>query len=199
SSAPPRPAPPARVGRSARWRAPAPDAGEQRSVFIEVHAPPLTMVIVGATQLGMSLCRLANAIGLRTVVVDPRERFATPERFPEANELQVGMASEIVAALPPGPSTLVALVAHDYKIELPVLRVLLRSDAAYVGVLGSRRRGTALREQLAEELTPDELARIHLPIGLDIGARSTSEIALAILAEAIAVARGRPGGVLALQ
>lgn len=165
-------------------------------VFFEVHAPPLTMVIVGATHLAMPLARLAADVGLRTVVIDPRERFATRDRFPDADELRVGIASELVASLPLGPATLVVVAAHDYKIELPVLRVVLRSRAAYVGVLGSRRRGAALREELAAELTPDELARIHLPVGLDVGARSVPEIALSILAEAMAVARGRRGGSL---
>jgi xanthine dehydrogenase accessory factor len=170
--------------------------GRAVDVFLELHAPPLTMLIVGATHLAMPLARLASDVGLRTVVVDARERFATAERFPMADELRVGIPSELVAAQPLGPATLVVLVAHDYKIELPVLRVVLRSRAAYVGVLGSRRRGAALREMLAPELAPDELARIHLPIGLDIGARTVPEIALSVLAEAMAVARGRPGGSL---
>lgn len=166
------------------------------SIFCEVHVPPLTMLIVGATHLAMPLARLAREVGLRTVVVDARERFANAERFPMADEVLVGIPSELVAAQPLGPSTLVVLVAHDYKIELPVLRVVLRSNAAYVGVLGSRRRGSALLGMLASEVAPEELARIHLPIGLDIGARTTPEIALSVLAEAMAVARGRPGGSL---
>jgi xanthine dehydrogenase accessory factor len=128
--------------------------------------------------------------------VDPRERFATPERFPDVDERLVGIPSELVASLPLGAATLVVLVTHDYKIELPVLRVVLRSDAAYVGVLGSRRRGAALREMLAGELTPAALERMHQPVGLDIGARSIPEIALSILAEAIATARAAPGGSL---
>jgi xanthine dehydrogenase accessory factor len=176
--------------------APVTASGRTTDVFFEVLAPPLTFVIVGATHLAMPLARLARDVGLRTIVIDPRERFATRERFPEADELQVGIASELVAALPLGPTTLVAVLSHDYKIELPVLRTVLRSEAAYVGVLGSRRRGAALRERLAEELRPDQLARMHLPVGLDIGARSVPEIALAILAEALAVARGRRGGSL---
>jgi xanthine dehydrogenase accessory factor len=170
--------------------------GRTVDLFLELHAPPLTMVIVGATHLAMPLARLASEVGLRTVVVDARERFATSERFPMVDDLRVGIPSELVAAMPLGATTLVVLVAHDYKIELPVLRVVLRSGAAYVGVLGSRKRGAALREMLAPELSPEELARIHLPIGLDIGARTVPEIALSVLAEAMAVARGRQGGSL---
>ena len=168
-------------------------------LFFEVHAPPLTLVIVGAGHPAVSLARLAKAAGLRTVVVDARERMATRERFPDADELLVGIASEAVASLPLGPSTLVALVAHDYKVELPVLRAVLRSRAPYVGVLGGRRRGAALREFLAGEFTPEELARIRVPAGLDLGARDVPEIALSILAEAVAAARGRPGGPLGAE
>lgn len=166
------------------------------NIFLEVHVPPLTMLIVGATHLAMPLARLAREVGLRTVVVDSRDRFANAERFPTADEVLVGIPSELVAAQPLGLSTLVVLVAHDYKIELPVLREVLRSKAAYVGVLGSRKRGVALFDMLASEASPEEMARIHLPIGLDIGARTIPEIALSVLAEAIAVARGRAGGSL---
>ena len=194
-------------GRPEAVQAPTPDplpptrssSVAETRIFFEVHSPPLTIVIVGATHLAMPLATLARDVGLRTVVVDPRERFATRDRFPDADELRVGMASEIVASLPLGPRTLVVVVAHDYKIELPVLRVALRSGAAYVGVLGSRRRGAALRESLAGELAPEEIARMRLPVGLDIGARSVPEIALSVLAEAIAVARGRGGGPLGAQ
>ena len=173
--------------------------GREANIFFEVHAPPLTLLIVGATHLAMPLAQLASHVGLRTVVVDAREHFATADRFPTASDVLVGIPSELVARQLLGPATLVVIVAHDYKIELPVLRVVLRSDAAYVGVLGSRRRGAALREMLASDLTPDELARLHLPVGLDIGARTVPEIALSVLAEAIAVARGRHGGSLRLR
>ena len=170
--------------------------GRATNTFFEVHAPPLTMIIVGATHLAMPLARLATEVGLRTVVIDARERFATAARFPTADVLKVGIPSELVGAERLAKDTLVVLVAHDYKIELPVLRVVLPSEAAYIGVLGSRRRGDALRDMLSPELTPEALARIHLPVGLDIGARSVPEIALSVLAEAIAVARGRQGGSL---
>jgi xanthine dehydrogenase accessory factor len=162
------------------------------SVFFEHHGPPGTLVVVGATQVAMTLAVLARELGFRTVVIDGRERLATRERFPSADELRVGMPSELVAEVRASPATAFVLVAHDYKYELPVLRNVLRSDAGYVGMLGSSRRGAAVKALLAEEgYTADELARIHTPIGLDIGAQSASEIALSILAEVVAAWRGR--------
>jgi xanthine dehydrogenase accessory factor len=167
-------------------------------VYFEVQAPPLTLLVIGASQLAMDLVRLAHQLGWRTVVVDGRESFANRERFPDADEILVGMPSEIAEQMHPGPATAVVLLAHDYKYDLPVLRVVLGGDAGYVGVLGSRRRGRALKEFLAAEgLAPQQLERVRVPIGLDIGARTTIEIALSILAEALAVLRGRAGGPLA--
>jgi xanthine dehydrogenase accessory factor len=102
------------------------------------------------------------------------------------------MPSEIAEGLPATPSTYVVLVAHDYKYELPVLRHALRSNVGYVGMLGSRKRGATIKQMLAEEgFTDEELARLRTPIGLDIGARSTAEIALAVIGEIVAVREGR--------
>jgi xanthine dehydrogenase accessory factor len=160
------------------------------SIFFEHHGPPGTLVIVGATQVAMTLAALARELGFRTIVIDGRDRLATHERFPDA-ELRVGMPSDLVADIPVSPITAFVLVAHDYKYELPVLRHLLRSGAAYVGMLGSSRRGAAVKALLADEgFTADELARVRTPIGLDIGAQSPPEIALSILAEVVAAWRG---------
>lgn len=166
-------------------------------LYFELHAPPVTLVVFGATHVAIPLVELARTLGMRTIVVDGRERFATRERFPTADELIVGMPSEIADRLPLGPGTLVVLLSHDYKYDLPVLRAVLASDAAYVGCLGSTRRGKAMLAFLAEEGVPaDRLARVRIPIGLDIGARSPAEIALSALAEAIAASRNRLGGAL---
>src|SRR5262245_18377466 len=161
-------------------------------LYLERHAPEETVVIYGAVQVAMSLTVFARELGMRTVVVDGRERFATRQRFPAADEIHVGMPSEIAEGLPATPSTYVVLVAHDYKYELPVLRHALRSNVGYVGMLGSRKRGATIKEMLAEEgFTGEELARLRTPIGLDIGARSTAEIALAVIGEIVAVREGR--------
>ena len=166
-------------------------------LYFELHAPPSTLVVFGATHVAMPLVEMARVLGLRTVVVDGRERFATRERFPTADELIVGMPSEIAARLPLGAHSFVVLLSHDYKYDLPVLRAVLESDAAYVGCLGSARRGKAMLDFLAEQgVSPLQLARVRIPVGLDIGARSAAEIALSALAEALAVERGRGGGAM---
>lgn len=172
-------------------------AGAETRLYFELHAPPLSLVVFGATHVAMPLVELARVLGLRTVVVDGRERFATRERFPSVDELIVGMPSEIAERLPLGAHTFVVLLSHDYKYDLPVLRAVLASDAVYVGCLGSARRGKAMLEFLAEEgVAAEQLARVRIPIGLDIGARSSAEIALSVLAEAVAVERGRSGGAM---
>ena len=160
-------------------------------VFVEVHTPPATLIIVGASQVAMLLVQLARPVGFHTIVVDSRPRFATPERFPATDSLLVGMPSEIVKTLPLTPVTAVILVAHDYKFDLPVLRHVLSSPVGYIGVLGSRRRGEGLLKFLREDGVPDAaLGRIRVPIGLDLGGRSAPEIALAILAEVVSTRYG---------
>ena len=164
-------------------------------LYFERHAPPLTLIVFGATHVAMPLVAMGRVMGLRTVVVDGRDRFATRERFPLADELLVGMPSELAERMPLGRESLVVLLSHDYKYDLPVLRAVLESDAAYVGVLGSRRRGRALLDFLAGEGVPAEsLARVRIPVGLDIGGTTPEEIALSVLAEAVAVHHGRGGG-----
>lgn len=169
--------------------------GGPSRLYFERHAPPLTLMVFGATHVAMPLVAMANVLGMRTVVVDGRDRFATGERFPTADEIIVGMPSEIAERLPLGRESLVVLLSHDYKYDLPVLQAVLASEAAYVGVLGSRRRGKALLEFLAGEgVLPEALARVRIPVGLDIGGSTPEEIALSVLAEAVAVHNGRVGG-----
>lgn len=161
-------------------------------VFVDRISPPTTLLIVGAGQIAMSLTAMARELEMRTVVIDGRERYATRERFPAADEIRVGMPSEIVAEFSPGKSAAAILVAHDYKYELPVLRQLLRSSIGYIGMLGSKKRSAAMRDLLRDEgFSDDELARVHTPIGLDIGGKAPAEVALSILAEVVAVRSGR--------
>ncbi len=172
-------------------------AGVAHRMFFELMAPPLSLVIFGATHVAMPLVAMARELGLRTIVVDGRDRFATRERFPTVDDLIVGMPSEIAERLVLGKRSLVVLLSHDYKYDLPVLRAVLASEAVYVGCLGSARRGKAMLEFLAEQGVPaEQLARVRIPVGLDIGARSAAEIALSVMAEAIAVERGHAGGAM---
>jgi xanthine dehydrogenase accessory factor len=174
------------------------DPGRAVRCFFEVHLPAPTLLVVGAGHVAMPLIALARTLGFRTVVADGRPRLATRERFPDADELVVGIPSEIVGRIPLRATTALVLVAHDYKYDLPVLRQALASPAGYIGMLGSRRRGSAILALLREEgLAEAALARVRVPIGLDLGARTAPEIALAILAEVVAVRNGGSGRPLA--
>ena len=170
-------------------------SGETARAFLEVYAPPLQLVVFGAGHVAQALTRFAHALGMRTTVVDARERYASRAAFPEADDIRVGIPSEVAAQLPLGPSLAAVLVAHDYKYDLPVLRELLKGDAVYVGMLGSRRRGETMLRMLEEDgVSPDKLRQVRVPIGLDIGAESAAELALSILSELLAVRAGRSGG-----
>ena len=169
-----------------------PFASSDASTFVERIAPAETLVIVGGTDVGVALARLAHAIGMRVIVVDGRDRFVTRDRFPHADELHAGIPSEIVAPLLGAGASLV-LVTHEYKYELPILRDALRRDLRYVGMLAGRKRAEGIRSMLREGgITDDELARLHAPIGLDIGGREPEEIAVSIIAQVIAVREGKP-------
>ncbi len=165
-----------------------------QEIFFESHRPPHTLIIFGAGPVSIHLVNLAKEMGLKTIVVDGRPRFATRERFPHASELLIGIPSEIARTLSYTSSTFVVLAAHDYKYDIPVLKVVLRTEAAYIGMLGSRRRGQAILDFLEESgIEKSALDRIRVPMGLDIGAQSAADIALAALAEAMTVKAGRPG------
>jgi xanthine dehydrogenase accessory factor len=161
-------------------------------VFFETHGPPPTLITFGASHVAMPLVSLAHDLGLRTIVVDGRPRFATRERFPDVDELLIGIPSEIAETLAYTSSTFVVLTAHDYKYDLPVLKVVLPARPAYVGLLGSKRRGAAIKEFLRDGgMDRTLLDQLHVPTGLDIGAETAAEIALSILAEAVALKSGR--------
>ena len=163
-------------------------------VFFEVHGPPPTLIVFGAGHVSMPLVSLARDLGLKTIVVDGRPRFATRERFPAADELLVGIPSKIARGLRYTSSTFVVLTAHDYKYDIPVLKIVLNTEASYIGMLSSRRRGEAILKFLRESgVDGQALDRVRVPTGLDIGAATASEIALSILAEAVAVKADRPG------
>lgn len=157
-------------------------------VFFETHGPPPTLIVFGASHVAMPLVSLAHDLGLKTIVVDGRPRFATRERFPDVDELLIGIPSEIAETLAYTSSTYVVLTAHDYKYDLPVLKVTLPARPAYVGLLGSKRRGAAIKEFLRDDgMDQSLLDQLHVPTGLDIGAETAAEIALSILAETVAL------------
>jgi xanthine dehydrogenase accessory factor len=169
------------------------------TVFLEAVAMPPLLAIVGATHVGQALAHLAKAVGYRVVVADPRTALANEERFPEM-EILAAWPDEALATLRFGPSSAIAVLAHDDKFDHPALLAALKSSAGYVGAIGSRttndKRVAWLR---AQGVSDDDIARVHAPIGLDIGATSVEEIALAILAEIVAVRRHRSGRSLSAE
>ncbi|PWU20155.1 MAG: hypothetical protein C5B48_12850 [Candidatus Rokuibacteriota bacterium] len=163
---------------------------ENVRAFVEVFAPPAILLMVGAGHVSMPLATLGRNLGFRTVVIDGRPRFATRERFPDVDDLQIGIPSELVQKVPLIATTALVLVAHDYKYDIPVLRHALTTPVGYIGLLGSSRRGAAILNLLREDGIGDEaLERVRVPIGLDLGAQSAPEIALAIVAEILMVQR----------
>lgn len=167
--------------------------------LVQLLAPTRTVLIVGATDVAASLCLLLAPLGWRAVLIDPRDEVLAEPRFAAATERHAGLPAEIVVDRLGDATTALVVVAHDYKVEIPVLRIALRGPAPYVGLLGSRKRAASLRALLADEgLSAAELERLRTPIGLSIGAQGPAEIAVSIVAELIAVWRGaRPAGATA--
>jgi xanthine dehydrogenase accessory factor len=166
------------------------DLGEVR-VLYEVFARRPTLLVFGGVHVAMPLVKLAKVLGFRTVVADGREAFLTRERFPDADELIAGWPEQVFSQVGIDSATCICVLTHDPKFDEPALDTALRSPAAYIGVIGSKKTQTLRRERLAEAgFTADEIARVHGPIGLDLGGRDPAEIALSILAEITAVRYG---------
>jgi xanthine dehydrogenase accessory factor len=165
-------------------------------MFVDVVAPPPRLILFGAVDITAAVCRIARAVGWRPYVVDPRARFATPERFPEAEEVIVAWPREAFDRLGGiDPATSICVLTHDPKLDDAALEIALRSPARFVGAMGSRRAQAGRRERLLEAgLTDEELARLAAPLGLDLGAVDRDETALSIMAELVAVRHGHDGG-----
>lgn len=165
-------------------------------VLIEVFAPMSRLIVVGAVHIAIPLVTFAKTLDLHTVVVDARAAFATVERFPHVDELIVEWPSTALTRLRPDPATAIVVVTHDDKVDIPALEVAVASPAGYIGILGSRGHHAARVQTLTERgVTPERLARIHAPVGLNIGAVGPVEIALGIMAEIVAVSHGIDTGV----
>jgi xanthine dehydrogenase accessory factor len=166
-------------------------------VYVEAFRPPPVLVIVGGVHVAVPLAHFAQELGFAVVVVDPRAKFANRERFPHADEVLVEWPDEAFAHLVIDPSTYVVLLTHDPKIDEPTLAAALRTEAAYIGAIGSRGTHAARFERMQKwGVTQDELRRVYAPIGLDLGGRTPEETALSIIAEVVAVKNGRSGASL---
>jgi xanthine dehydrogenase accessory factor len=164
-------------------------------VFIEVIPPPHHLVIFGGVHIAIPLSEMARTLGYRISIVDPRKKFADHERFPYADEIIAEWPQQAIEHIEIGPSTSCVVLTHDPKIDEPALFHLLNTSAGYIGAIGSRKTHAERFERMAR-LGVDRrtLAQVYAPIGLDLGAETPEEIALAIMAEIVAVRRDAPGG-----
>ena len=169
-----------------------PFSGGEATVFLQSFVVEPQLYIIGGTEIGAALCKLAKVMGMRVMIVDPRSPYSARERFPEADEVIRAWPNEALDARRLGPLSAVVTLTHDAKLDVPALACALRSNAGYIGALGSRRTHEKRKAALAAEgFTSEEIARIHGPVGLDIGGSSASEIALSIISEIVAARNGR--------
>ena len=172
--------------------------GERRlddiAVFVASYAPKPRMIVFGAIDFAAAVARVGSFLGYRVTVCDARPTFATPRRFPDADEVVVEWPHRYLAGTETDQRTVLCVLTHDPKFDVPLLEIALRMDVAYVGAMGSRRTGDDREKRLRElGLTDEELARLHAPIGLDIGARTPEETAVSVAAEIVALRWGGSG------
>ena len=169
-------------------------AGGGYQVMFERHEPPATLVIAGGGHIGKALATIAGLCGFSVVVVDDRPDYANEERFPEADRVLCGDFAEVLRGLPIDANTYIVTVTRGHKHDEESLRQVVESAAAYVGMIGSKRRAAAVLQHLIDGgLDTEAVRRVHTPIGLDIGAETPEEIAVAIMAEVVKVRRGGSG------
>ena len=164
-------------------------------VFVDPIVPTPQLAVIGAVHIAIPLSTMARAGGYRVTVIDPREAFLTRERLPDADRLVAAWPDEALPRLALGPRDSAVCLAHDPKFEDPALTTLLTTRVGYIGAIGSRSTHAKRVARLHQAGFDDEaIGRIHSPVGLDLGAATPAEIAIAILAEMVAVRRGRSGG-----
>lgn len=162
------------------------DLGGQK-IFLNVYVPPARLIIVGAVHIAQSLAPMASLMDFDVTVIDPRRAFATDSRFPGVKVMQE-WADEAFEKMGLDSSTAVVTLTHDPKLDDPALEAALRSDVFYIGALGSKRTHAKRKERLTEAgITEEQFARIHGPVGLNIGAKSPAEIAVSILGQIVEV------------
>jgi len=166
-------------------------------IFFEAFLPPQRLFLIGATHIAESVCRFAREVGFEVCLIEPRTAFTRGDRFEAAHAIRSDWPVDVLDGAGLGPDAYVLTLTHDPKFDIPTLERALRSDVRYIGALGSRRTHEKRKQALRELGFRDaELARIHTPVGLDLGGRSPQEIALAVVAEMVAARHGKPAGSL---
>ncbi len=170
------------------------DAEREVEVFIEVRISPPTLIIAGGGHIAVPLAKLGTMMGFRVVVLDDRPDFANRERFPEADEVIAADFGEAFSSYPIDDQTYIAIMTRGHSHDMECLLQVIQSPAGYIGMIGSRRRVRGVFDLVkAEGYTGEGLARVHAPIGLDIGAQTPEEIALSVMAEVMKARRGGSG------
>jgi xanthine dehydrogenase accessory factor len=165
---------------------------EGRSFFITVYVPPVRILAIGAVHITQALAPMARLAGFDVTIIDPRTAFATPERFPDV-DVMAQWPDDVLPTLGLDPFTAIGLFTHDPKIDDQALIAALKAQCFYIGALGSKKTHAKRLERMqAQGFSAADLARIHAPVGLDIGAVSPAEIAVSVLAEIIAALRQKP-------
>ncbi len=165
---------------------------EGASYFLTVQAPPARLVVIGAVHVSQALAEMARMVDFDVTVVDPRTAFASPERFPNVRVV-AEWPDKALAGMGLDRYTALAALTHDPKIDDPALHLALKAECFYIGALGSRKtHGKRVERLTAAGFTPEQISRIHAPIGLDIGAVSPAEIAVSVLGEVILSLRKKP-------
>jgi xanthine dehydrogenase accessory factor len=163
-------------------------------VMVEIIEAPVTLLVVGGGHIGLSLATLGEHVGFSVAVLDDRELYANAQRFPMADKVMAGDFDEHLADFPIGRNTYIVMVSRGHKQDETALRAVVNRGAAYVGMIGSKRRVSTVLRHLAEEgFAIEDLERVYTPIGFDIGAETPEEIAVSIMAQIIAVRRGGSG------
>jgi xanthine dehydrogenase accessory factor len=151
------------------------------------------MYVFGAVDHAAAVASMGRFLGYRVTVCDARAKFVTPERFPDVDELVVEWPDHLLERSPVDERTVICVLTHDHKFDIPLLKVALETPAGYIGAMGARRTNAQRAELLREEgLSEEALARIHAPIGLDIGSRTPAEVAVAVGAEIVQTFRKAP-------
>lgn len=166
------------------------EATIEGDTFFLPFAPRPEMYVFGAVDHAAAIGRVGKFLGYRVTICDARARFATPERFPDVDEVVVQWPDEFLRGAPVDERTAICVLTHDHKFDVPLLKVALETPAGYIGAMGAKRTTEARNERLrAEGVTEEQLVRIHAPIGLRIGSRTPEEVAVAVAAEIVATRR----------
>ena len=183
------------MGRTERFET---DAGDE--VFVVGYTAPPTLLLIGGGHVNLATARIAETLGFRVMVADDREEYANAERFPMAEQLHVGPYAGAMAQFDVTPNTAIVVASRGHQFDDVALESAARTDAGYVGLIGSTRKTILIYESMLKNgISPERLKEIHAPVGLDLGGRDPAEIAVSIMAEILAWRHGKTGGTLTMD